>query len=1091
MLRVCWVLLGLLCPWLALAGDPALWLRYPAISPDGKTIVFCYRGDLYKTDPFGETTMPLTLYEGQDFRPVWSHDGKWIAFASDRSGNFDVYLMPAEGGRAVRLTHHSSDDFPTAFSADDQAVLFSSSRLDRASHAQFPTGRFGELYSISIHGGRPRMLMTTPAEEAVVSEDGSLILYEDRKGYENSWRKHHVSSVTRDIWTFRPEDGSYRKLTDYQGEDRDPVFSEDGKRVYYLSESSGTLNIYQMDLDAPENPTQLTFFEHHPVRFLTRANDGTLCFSYNGEIYTLNPGRDPYKLDIRILTDIRATVAEVVKLRDGATEMTLSPNGKELAFVVRGEVFSASVESGKTKQVTRTPQQERSVSFSPDGRSLLYASERDESWDLYRTVIAREEESYFFDATLLHEEPVLVSDAETFQPAYSPDGKEVAYLEERTTLKVLNLERKESRTILPGDKNYSYADGDQHYQWSPDGKWFLVEFLQPGYWFSEVGLIAADGKSEVVNLTESGFFDYQPRWMMGGDMILWYSDRDGLRGYANGGASEADVYAFFSNQKAFDRFKLSKEEYELLKEREEKEEKEKKEKEEKAEKSSKDGKKKKGKDKEKEALKPVKLEMEGLRDRKHKLSIHSARLAGAAVTPDGGKLLYLAQFEKGNDLWVTDLRTKETKVLAKLGAGNGALEMDKEGKNLFLLSNGKLSKVEIESGKAKPIGFSGKMALDPEAERAYLFEHVWRQVVKKFYDPNLHGADWDFLKREYARFLPHINNNYDFAEMLSELLGELNASHTGARYRHTAENGDETASLGVFYDENHEGEGLKILEIMTGSPLIQEGSRIEPGTVIEKIDGNLIAADANYYPMLNRKAGEKVLLSLLDEKSGGRWEETVKPINPGAESRLLYRRWVDTRRDLTEKLSGGRLGYVHVRSMSDASFRTTIEEVLGKQVTKEGLVVDTRFNGGGDLVDLLSSFLDGETYMDFKPPNQDAIGGEPSRKWTKPSIVLAGEANYSDAHCFPFAYQELKIGKVVGMPVAGTCTFVWWERLQDRSLVFGIPNMGVRNNAGQALENLQLEPDIRVANEPAQIAAGRDQQLEAAVAELLEILNTD
>lgn len=1085
--RFYWILLGFIFPLPSRAQDPALWLRYPAISPDGESIVFCYRGDLYKVDRYGETAAPLTLYQGQDFRPVWSHDGQWIAFASDRSGNFDVYLMPAEGGRAVRLTYHSADDFPTDFTAGNQGVIFSSSRLDKASHAQFPTGRFAELYSISIQGGRPRMLMTTPAEEAVVNEDGSLILFEDRKGYENSWRKHHVSSVTRDIWIYRVEDGVYRRLTNYVGEDRDPVFSADGKRIYYLSEISGTLNVYQMNSSEPAETTQLTFFEHHPVRFLTLARDGTLCFSQNGEIYTLNPGRDPQKLVIRILTDVRDSLAKRLKVRDGATEMALSPNGKELAFVVRGEVFVTSVESGRTKRVTRTPQQERSVSFSPDGRSLLYASERDQSWDLYQTVIAREEEHYFFDATILREEPILVSAAETFQPAYSPDGKEVAYLEQRTTLKVLNLAGKESRTILPGDKNFSYADGDQHYQWSPDGKWFLVEFLQPGYWYSEVGLVASDGESEVVNLTQSGFFDFQPRWMMAGDMILWFSDRDGLRGYANGGASQADIYAFFSNRKAFDRFNLSKEEFELLEEREEKEEKEK---EEKQKKDSKDSKKKKKKDDEKDAIKPVKLAMEGLRDRKLKLSIHSARLSDAVVTPDGDKLLYLARFEKDNDLWVTDLRTKETKILAKLGADNGALAMDKRGKNLFLLAKGKLAKIKIESGKRKPIGFNGEMALDTERERAYLFEHVWRQVVKKFYDPNLHGVDWDFLKREYARFLPHINNNYDFSEMLSELLGELNASHTGARYRHSAENGDDTASLGLFLDQDYKGNGLKILEIMTGSPLIQDGSRIKAGTIIEKMDGRMIAPDTNYYPLLNRKAGKKVLLSLLGEDGGERWEETVKPIDDREESRLLYRRWVENRRDLTEKLSGGRLGYVHVRSMNDSSYRTTIEEVLGRQVTKEGLVVDTRFNGGGDLVDLLSSFLDGHGYMDFKPPNQNPIGGEPSRKWTKPSIVLTCEANYSDAHCFPFAYKELGIGKLLGMPVAGTCTFVWWERLQDRSLVFGIPNMAVRDNAGRSLENLQLEPDIKVVNQPALIAEGRDQQLEAAVAELLKSLDT-
>ena len=374
--------------------------------------------------------------------------------------------------------------------------------------------------------------------------------------------------------------------------------------------------------------------------------------------------------------------------------------------------------------------------------------------------------------------------------------------------------------------------------------------------------------------------------------------------------------------------------------------------------------------------------------------------------------------------------------------------------------------------------------LNEQAERAYLFDHISRQVQKKFYDPKLHGALWEMLTENYRRFLPHITNNYDYAEMLSEILGELNASHTGARYRQSDPQGDQTAALGVFFDRNYEGDGLKIVEIIEGSPLIQANSRITAGVFIEKIDGTSITPDLNVHPLLNRKADQTVLLSLLHPETKERWEERVKPISLGQQNQLLYERWIKRNRKITHDLSGGKIGYMHIRGMSDSSFREFIDEVMGEEVNRKALIVDTRFNGGGDLVDDLTAFLSGMQYQTFKAPDRN-IGFESQRRWTKPSIVLVGESNYSDAHCFPAAYRDQGIGKIVGMPVPGTCTFVWWEGLQN-GVVFGIPNLGVANKSGEILENNQLEPDFKVLNDYDKIAVGKDQQLERAVAELLK-----
>jgi Tol biopolymer transport system component len=329
----------------------------------------------------------------------------------------------------------------------------------------------------------------------------------------------------------------HTKLSTFEGEDRNPVFSADGKTVYYLSERSGSFNVWKMELSNPEKTEQVTFFEKNPVRFLSITNQDDLCFGYNGEIYLKKQWKKPEKVNISLLADEKENQVEYMTLTDGATEMKLSPNGKEIVFIVRGEVFVTSVDYQTTKRITNTPQQERSVSFSPDGRSILYASERDSSWNLYQTRLVRDDEDLFCLSTVLKEEPVLVSSDETFQPMFSPDGKEVAYLKNRETLMVIHLETKKTRMILDGKYNYSYSDGDQWYEWSPDGQWFLVQYSPNSLFMNDVALVKADGKDEPINLTNSGYSDIMPKWAMKGNAMIWFSDREGMRSHGSWGAT--------------------------------------------------------------------------------------------------------------------------------------------------------------------------------------------------------------------------------------------------------------------------------------------------------------------------------------------------------------------------------------------------------------------------------------------------------------------------------------------------------------------------------------------------------------------------
>lgn len=1072
------------------SASAANWMRYPAISPDGKTIAFSFRGDLWLVPAIGGEAKPLTVHEDHEKSPVWSRDSKHIAFASDRHGNYDVFIVPREGGKATRLTHHDADDEPTDFSPNGQRVLFSSRRTD-AHDAMVPSSYLGELYSISTSGGRPQQELTTPAIAARFSPDGKVIAYHDHKGFENVWRKHHTSSIARDLWLLNKKTRKHTKLTTFAGEDRNPVWSQNGKSLYFLSEKSGNFNIWTLNATANAAAKQITNHSPHPVRFLSATNTGTLCYGYNGEIWTKDPNGKPARVPIEIAVGDKHNATHVRTFRDGVTDFAGSPNNDEIAFIVRGELFATSVEHGTTRQLTNTPTQERSITWSPDGRSIYFAGERDNSWNLYRVSLDRADEDRFFAATVLKEEPVLVTKDETFQPTMSPDGKSIAFIRNRDEIAVLNLANKQVRTLVPSKLNYSYKDGDIGLAWSSDSRWLTFNYMGRKRWIDEVGVVEL-ATGAITNVSNSGYEEYRPKFSRNGDALVFYSNRYGRRSHGGWG-SDGDVMAMYLTQQAFDKATLSREDFARLQEKEKEQD------------NKKDKDDEQQKDDEKEKPVPeVKIEMDDREYRIRRLTMHSAPIGGFAMSPDGEALVYLAQVDRKWDLWVAKMRDNETRRILSLGDDKpGYLEFSKDGKTLFLQrGNGRLEAIKIgnalapstggDSGgkvKSEAIKFAAEMVIHSNEERQYLFEHAWRQTQRKFYDPTLHNVNWAALKKNYQAFLPSISHNYDFAELLSEMLGELNASHTGSGYRPKRDSMNDTASLDILFDQTHRGNGLRVGEVIERGAADKSDANIQTGTLITHIDGVALTPNVNHHALLNRKGGKRVRLTMIDPGAKEPREHVIRPSNGGKLRGLLYDRLIKQRRLLTEKLSNGRIGYLHVRSMSDGSFRSTYRDALGRNSDKEALIVDTRFNGGGWLHDDLVKFLDGgKPYAFFKPRGKKVgeMGAEPVFRWSRPVAVIVSESNYSDAHFFPYAFKHRKIGKLIGMPVPGTATAVWWETLIDPSLYFGIPQVGMVTPDGKYLENLQLEPDIKVSNDPQSVANGKDKQLERAIKEMLK-----
>ena len=1053
--------LGAAVPTLS-AQETARWLRKNAISPDGTRIAFSYKGDIYVVPVQGGRATQVTSNAAYDSDPVWTPDSKQLFFSSYREGSKDIFLVSAEGGKAKRITNYPGGETPKAVLPDGR-IAFTANLQPDVRFDGFPGD--AQVWAVSPDGDeptkhRPALLNDITMSEMSVRPDGA-ILYEDYKGYEDPFRKHHTSAVTRDIWLC--QDGNYTQLSRFNGEDRQPVWAADGDTYYYLSEQDGkTINLRRARLSEPGKSTQLTRYEKDPVRYVSVAKDGTLAFSQNGDLYTLKEGQQPRKVEITVFRDENERDLVKMNYTGGATAMAVSPDGKEIAFVVRGDVFVTSTEYATTRRITNTPEQERGVSFSKDGREFYYAAERGGCWGVWRTVLTEKNDKLFTYAVKTKEELFSEPGVTSFQPQVSPDGKWVAYLRDRTELVVKPTKGGAVKSLLKG-ANYSYRDGDQEFEWSPDSEYLLTQYQADGGWNNvDIALIEVS-TGKVTDLTESGYGDASFRWALGGKAMTWESDKNGYRSHGSWGA-HSDIYIMFFDGKEMSKFAQDKEDEEVEKLLSGKSEKQ------------------LAKEEKKDSLaqeKPKKLELllDGRENRTRRLTNASAPYGDHYLAKDGRKLYYVTPLESGMGLCVKDLREGSVKVLVR--GVSGSITPSHDGSEIFMFSGRGITKVNLASGQTKQIDFNGDFEFKPKAERDYMFSHVWKQVKEKFYDPGLHGADWDYYRENYAQFLPYIDNYFDFQEMLSEMLGELNGSHTGARYR--ASSGEPLGRLGVLYDLDYNGEGLRIAEVLPAGVLNLADSEIKAGDVITAIDGHAIAPGENWFPLLAGKAGKKIVVTV---RKGGKEEDLiVKPVV--SESALLYRRWVSQREEMVERLSGGRIGYVHVEGMDSPSFREVYSKALGKYRNCDALIVDIRHNGGGWLHDDLVTLLGGKAYVEWRPRGQ-YIGTEPYSKWNKPSCVLVCEDCYSDASGFPFAYRTLGLGKLIGMPVPGTMTAVWWETLIHPQIVFGIPEVGGWIPEKQRyMENLQLEPDVRVDNDPASRLRGEDKQLEAAVREML------
>ena len=1027
----------------------ALWLRYPAISPDGKTIAFNYKGDIYLVGAGGGKARCLVGGKSYDYTPIWSPDGSRIAFASDRHGNFDIYTVRIDGSDLKRVTTHSNDEEPWAFSPDGAKIYFSANLHTSAGSRVYTKKPYlRELYSVPVNGGAPHLVLPTPAEEISLFKDGRGFLYQDRPGAEEIWRKHHTSAVTRDIWTYK--DGKHTKLTDFNGEDRVPRLSADGKTVYFLSERGGSFNVYSFPLDKPSEVTCHTQHEIHPVRSLSVSDNGVLCYSYDGSLYTKKVGSSPKKLKITI-PDKSGGRAPLKTLDIQASETSaISPDGLQMAFAFRGELYITSTDtSSVTRRITHTVATEADPVFSPDGRTLVYSSERDGKWNLYAITLSQDDKDFLSAHELVEKKLLESAGFDRRIPVFSPDGSELSFIENRDRLMVMTLATGHIRQVTDGT-HIANTLGTYPYSWSPDGKWFVLEgdLLKHK---TNILLVKSSGNEPIVNLTRSGYPDSDPIWALGGDAIIFSSQRYGMYDQSRVGGGTESLFIYYLNKEAQERYTVPQTQHKALGISQQPD----------------------------NVIKEVKIDPFEFNDRIVRLT---KTPVSNIISDNKGDFLYgIAE----KQLVRIDLHTQK---MEQLGKASGKLAFDSAQKNLFIMGSNP-QKYNLESGLFTPISLSGKYEIDSVAEYIFMFNHIENEMERRFYDKNMHGTDWKMYCDAYRKFLPHINNNYDFSELGGELLGELNVSHTGLRYdRPVLKSHDATGELGLYIDYNYTGAGLKVEEILSGGPFDRTRSQLVRGDIIISISGIELTEGMDYFPLLNHKAGKVINVGIL-KPSGQIVLENIIPVTREKYNNLIYQRWMARCAADVERLSGGRIGYVHLDLMNKPAYHHLYLTSLGRYYNCDALIIDVRDNGGGSLHPRIEEFFSGQQYLTGEVRGM-LTKPMPRRRWIYPSAMLINQGCYSDGHGTPWVYDHLDLGPTVGMPIPGTMTTCNREKQRDNTLVLGVPIVGFYTEQGNSLENTQQEPDVMVENTKESIAAGEDLQLQEAVKILMQQIDT-
>ena len=1015
------------------ATRPIKFARQPALSPDGLRLAFCYLGDIWTSNADGGTATRLTIHEAHDQLPVWSPDGKSIAFSSKRDGNYDVFVMPASGGRARQLTFHSADDLVQCFSPDGTKLLFASNR---------ETTRTISLYTVDLRTGATKLAATDdlPLNNATYSPDGKQILA-SRGGL---WfRKRYRGSLNGNLISFSTSGGKGKWEVKDPENERYPMMSPDGQTLYYVSDKSGMANLWKK---AGENgkPQQVTHFKtvNHLFYPSMAKNGSRIAFEHDFGVWSWDAKTNAAKeIFLYAPSDDRANNLRKETLKAGLQEMTLAPDGKSALIVVHGEVFLQPLSgTGDAQRLTDTSAREQDATFTPDGKSVLFASDRDGDQNLFIEDVKTK------TTRLLYKTEGRADNA----PKVSPDGKYVAFMRgfRGEELCVIPMDSQSGSGMKVLSKDPDVDD----LAWSPDSKYvaFTRTKSHSAGTLADVFVVNAIEGSAPINVTRYPGINSAPQWSADGKKLFFLSNRSGT----------VNLWSV------------------SLEEEKDKAEDENPDEEKPDPKAAKKG--------EKPSV-TVKIDFEDLHKRAKQVTKTEAAVNGFTVSPDSKTVVYSMTQLGQADLWKVAVKGGEPTRLTTTGELGTGVQFSPDGTKVYYLGVGGAAKsLTLATSAVTPLKIALKMEVDTRAELLQMFDEAWRKMRDGFYDPKMHGADWSAVRTKYRAIIPSITYKEDFYWLFTLAMGELNASHTGISPAVDTAAVNVTSSLGVVYDDTYAGAGVRVKMIVPKSPAAMSETPLSVGDIILKVDGANVENNEKFYSLLADKANKRVelLLSKTGKEADAKTVK-IKATTQLAHKNLNYEVWQREREAMTDKASGGKLGYLHLSAMNDENLDKFKRAVYGDFQGKSGLVLDVRFNGGGSIADELLQILETRVFSYRTLRGDEKPTTAPLSAFNKPLIVLINEGSASNAEVFPWAMRDLKIGKVVGVPTQGSVIGTGATDLIDGSTL-RIPAVGSLTLNGTDMENHGCPPDLYVENDPEAVFLNEDKQLEAAVKELLK-----
>jgi tricorn protease len=1012
------------------ASEPIQFARSPDISPDGKTVVFSYLGDLWLVDATGGTARHLTMHEKHDFNPMFSPDGKSIAFSSNRHGGYDVFVVPVEGGKPMRLTFDSADDHPTAWSPDSQHVLFASARA-----TDFP--RRIELYTVPAQGGQARQMSVYEGREGVYSPRGDMVAYV--RGPGTWYRKGYHGSSNDDIWVCNADGTNNRQLTQHAGQDNYPMWSLDGKYIYYVSDClGGPANIVRQEVDPQSGtavpgkpPERVTDQKGDRVR-RARLSAGGAWFVYEAGadifVHSIND-KVSRKLRIEVNADDRANPEKIVTFTTGATEFALSNDEKHIAFVVHGEIFLMPRAGGKARRLTNHPAFDHGVAWSPDSKKILFLSDRGGYEDIYLLEPDDPDHPALTSAHRFKVKQLTNTPEAELGISFSPDGTRVAFLR-AGKLVTMNPDGGGEKILVGQGQVFDY-------EWSPDGKW-IVYARTDGSFASELYIIPATGataKDPARNVTRFAMYNGGVTWSKTGNKLAFISQRT---------QNSPSAYVMSLQKPAAAGAPSSKD-----------------------------------------------IDWEGIHLRVKQPS--PMTITECAVSNDGKRVAFRATADGQSDLWVA---SSDGGQVTRITTGNTAptqIQWSRLFPSQIYFRDGAgnirgafLGSPATSVSPAVP--FQARMVVRQDELFAEMFEQSWRALNDSFYDPRFHGANWTAVREKYRGLVKHCALREDLYTLISLMLGELNASHLGITGNLGVPD-QETADPGLIFERTFPGPGLKVAEVLHGGPADQRGLKLRAGDVVLAIDREPIDGKTDVAKLLNDKVGDAIDLTVTSNPAdaSAKRQVEVRGARRSAIASLMYERWITRNAQRVARLSKGKLGYIHIPAMNEDGLARFVRALYSDNFDKEGIVLDVRYNGGGNTHDKILNYLNGKEHTVFAHRNGGSglVLNAFDRKWTRPLVLLINNRSYSDAEIFPHAFRTYGLGKLVGQKTGGHVIGTRNIKLIDGS-IFRTPHTGVHTVKGVNMEKEGVAPDIEVAIGPDQLARGEDPQLDRAVAALLD-----